>query len=76
MLATGLLVVHDTSRGGQDDVTERTGREQQVDPVFNLRQLNVESGRDDSGLVDATVELDDDLAGSVVVDLLELLNVA
>jgi hypothetical protein len=76
VLATSLLVVHDTSRGGQDDVTERTGGEQQVDPVFNLRQLNVESGRDDSGLVDATVELDDDLAGSVVVDLLELLNVA
>ena len=33
-------------------------------------------GRDDTGLVDAAVELDDDLAVAVVVDLLELANVA
>lgn len=68
-------MVHDTGRGGQDDVTERTGGHEQVDPVLDLRQLDVEAGRDDTALVDATVELDDDLAGSVVVNLLELLNV-
>ena len=76
VLATSLLVVHDTSRGGQNDVTERTSGEEQVDPVFDLGQLDVESGRDDSGLVDTTVELNDDLARSVVVNLLELLDVA
>lgn len=38
--------------------------------------MDVVSGRDDTALVDATVELDNDLAGSVVVNLLELANVA
>ena len=51
----------------QDDVAERTSREQQVDPVLNLSELDVEAGRDDTALVDATVELDDDLARAVVV---------
>jgi hypothetical protein len=30
VLSSSLVVVHDTSRGGKDDKTERTGREQQV----------------------------------------------
>ena len=75
VLATSLFVVHDTGRSGQDDVTERTSGEEQVDPVLDLRQLNVESRRDDSSLVDSTVELNDNLARSVIVNLLELLNV-
>ncbi|MCV2423820.1 hypothetical protein LNV47_24875 [Paucibacter sp. DJ4R-1] len=69
-------MVEDTSRGGQDDDTETTGGEQQVDPRFDLVDLYVEAGGDDTGLVQAAVELDDDLAGAVVVDLLKLANVA
>ena len=124
VLATGLLVVHDTGRGGLSNVREETirgcphggwlgerltrmmkpnerdGRRRathfsmsgrrmlkrglesersahQVSPV----QVPVTRGgrwysRDDTALVDATVELDNDLARAVVVDLLKLLNVA
>lgn len=75
VLSPGLLVVHDTGRGGEDDLSERSSGEEQVDPVLDLRQLNVESRRDDSSLVDSTVELNDNLARSVIVNLLELLNV-
>ena len=76
MLATGLLVVHDAGRGGEDDEAERTGREEQVDPRLDLVDLDVEPGRDDTGLVEPAVELDDNLAGTVVVDNLKLANVA
>lgn len=76
MLATGLLVVHDAGRGREDDEAERTGGEEQVDPRLDLVNLNVEAGRDDASLVEPTVELDDDLAGAVVVDDLELADVA
>jgi hypothetical protein len=76
VLATGLLVVHDTSRGGEDDVTEGTGGEKGRDPLLDLGETDVEAGGDDTALVDAAVELDDDLARTVVVDLLELLDVA
>lgn len=45
VLATGLLVVHDTGRGGEDDVSERTGGEEEVDPGLDLREL-LDSERD------------------------------
>jgi hypothetical protein len=76
MLPPRLFVVHDTRAGGEDDVPERTSRHEQVDPVFNLCQLNVESRADDSAFVDSAVELDDNLARAVVVDLFELVDVA
>lgn len=76
MLPPGLLVVHDTSRGGEDNVTELTRGQQLDDPLLHVAELDVVAGRDDTGLVDAAVELDDDLAVAVVVDLLELADVA
>ena len=76
VLASGLLVVHDAGRGGEDDIAELTGREQLDNPLLELGEADVVAGGDDTGLVEAAVELDDDLAGAVVIDLLELANVA
>lgn len=69
-------MVHDTGRGSQDDVTELTGGKELDDPLLDIAELDVVAGRDDTGLVDAAVKLDNDLAVAVVVDLLELANVA
>lgn len=76
MLATGLLVVHDTGGGGQDDVTELTGGEQLDNPLLEVGETDVVAGRDDTGLVETAVELNDDLARAVVVDFLELANIS
>jgi len=76
VLATGLLLVHDAGRGGEDDVAELTGGEKLDNPLLKLVEADVVAGRDDTALVEAAVELDDNLAGAVVVDLLELANVA
>lgn len=76
MLATSLLVVHDTSRGGQDDVAELTRGEELDGPALEVTELNGVAGADDTALVETAVELDDDLAGAVVVDFLEFTNVA
>lgn len=76
VLATGLLMVHDTSRGGQDDVAKLTSRQQTDGPLLEVCKLDVVAGRDDTGLVEAADQLDNDLAGAVVIDLLELANVA
>ena len=59
----------------QDDDTEATSRKEQVDPVLDLVDLNVVSWRDDTSLVQSAVQLDDDLAGTVIVNDLELANV-
>lgn len=76
VLAAGLLVVHDAGRGGEDDVTELTGGQQLDNPLLEVGETDVVSGRDDTSLVETAVQLNDDLAGSVVVDLLELADVA
>jgi hypothetical protein len=76
MLSPRLFMIHDTRAGGEDDVTKRTSRHEQVDPVLNLCQLDIESRADDSAFVDSAIELDDNLARAVVVDLFELVDVA
>ena len=75
VLPPGLLVVHDTGRGGQDDETELTGGKELDDPLLHVAKLDVVAGGDDTSLVEAAVKLDDDLAVAVVVNLLELANV-
>jgi len=76
VLPAGLLVVHDTGRGGEDNVTELTRGQKLHNPLLHVAELDVVARRDDTGLVDAAVKLDDNLAVAVVVDLLELANVA
>ena len=75
MLAPGLLVVHDTSRGGEDDVAELTGRQQLDDPLLEVGKADVVPGGDDTSLVDTSVQLDDNFARAVVVNDLELVDV-
>lgn len=76
MLPPGLLVVHDTRRSGEDHLAKRAGGEQEGAPVLDRVDGNVEAGRDDAALVQAAVQLDDNLAAAVVVDNLEFANVA
>ena len=52
MLATGLLVVHDTSGGGQDDIAELTSGQQLDDPLLEVGQTDVVAGGDDTSLVE------------------------
>jgi len=57
-------------------VAELTRRQELRDPLLEVAELDVVAGADAAGLVDAAVELDDDLARTVVVNLLELADVA
>ena len=76
VLPPGLLVVHDTGRGGEDDVAELTRGKELDNPLLEVAELDVVAGRDDTSLVQAAVQLDDNLAVPVVVDLLKFSNVA
>ena len=53
VLATGLLVVHDTGRGGEDDVAELTVGQELDNPLLELREADVVAGGDDTALVEA-----------------------
>lgn len=94
VLPPGLLVVHDSGRGGEDNVAELTRGQQLDNPLLEIGEADVVAGRDDTGLVEANhivstvraefnsrrvyepaVQLDNDLAAAVVVDLLELADI-
>ena len=47
-------MVHDTGRGGKNDVSELTGWQKLDNPLLEIGEADVESGRDDTGLVEAT----------------------
>lgn len=76
VLSTGLFVIHDTVRGSEDQMTELTRWEQVRRQLFDLIQSNIKSWRNNAALVQATQQVDDDLATSVVIDDLELSNVS
>lgn len=53
MLPLGLLVVHDSGRGGEDDVAELTRGQQLDNPLLDIGEADVVAGGDDTGLVEA-----------------------
>ena len=73
---TGLVMVDDTLVGRQHDDAELSGREDLVGELLEVLQLEVETGRDNAALVQTAVEVDDDLASALIIDNLELVNVA
>ncbi len=58
----GIMVAHDTFVGGKDDDTELTGGEDGVGELLEVLGGEIETGGDDTALVDATVQVNDDLA--------------
>ena len=75
MLSSSFFVVHDTSRCGQDNQTELSSRQQVVGPSLDISDFDVESWGNDTTLVQSTGKLNDNLSGSVVVDVFELTDV-
>ena len=75
VLPLSLLVVHDAIRGGQDNVAELAGGQQIHDPLLNVRSADVKPRADHAALVDATNQINDNLAAAVIIDNLELTNV-
>lgn len=69
-------MVHDTARSGEDEVAELTRGQEIGDPLLDMLDLDVKARADDTALVDATNQLDHDLATTVVVNNLEFADVA
>ena len=69
-------MVHDTLVGGEDNVTELTGGEDGVGEVLEVLELQVKTGGDNTALVEATVQVNDDLASAGIVNDGELVDVA
>lgn len=68
-------MVHDTRASSQNDVSELTRRQQLHHPFLEVSKLDVVSWRDDTGLVEAAIQLDDDFTRPVVVNFFKLANI-
>ena len=75
LFASGLLVGHDTVRGGKEQMAELTAGEKIYDPLLDLVKGDIEARGDDTALVQTSRQFDDDLIGSVIVDDFEFTNV-
>ena len=75
MLSLGFFVIHNTVGGGEDDISELSGWEDVVDELLEILDLEIVSGGDDSALVQSAVQLNNDLACSLVVNDFELIDV-
>ena len=75
VLLSGLNVVDNTLVGGEDDESELSGWEDLINKLLEVLELEVESWGDDTALVKSSVEVDDDLAGSGIVNNLELVDI-
>ena len=75
MLSACLIVVDDAHGRREHNVAKLARRQQVRDLLLEVCELEVKAGGDHAALVDAPEERNDDLAGAVVVNDLDLANV-
>merc|ERR1719446_1857606 len=73
---SGIFVVDNTGGSCKNNMSELSGWEQVILPFFHVGDGDVVSWGDNTAFVDSAVQVDDDLASSVVIDLLEFSDVA
>jgi len=75
VFSSRLFVVHDARGGCEDNVAELTRWKELDNPLLEICETDVVPGRDDTSLVETAIQLNDDLARAVVINLFELTNV-
>ena len=76
MLSSGLLMVHNTSRGGQNNIAKLSGRQKVGNPLLNVSNANVEARRNDTSLVETSIKLNYNFARSMVINIFKFVNVS
>jgi hypothetical protein len=76
VLPSRLLVIHNTSTCRQDNVSELTRRQQLDNPLLEISESDIVARGDDASFVETTIELNDNFAAAVIVDLFEFTDVA
>jgi len=69
-------VIHDTLVGGEEDVSELSGRKDGVNELLEVLKLEVESWGDNTTFVESSVKINDDLSVSGIIDDLEFTDVS
>ena len=67
---------HNSVRGRKDNVSKLPGWQQVHNPFLNFSILNIETRTNDTALVEAAGQLNNNLVGTVVIDNFEFTNVS
>jgi hypothetical protein len=67
---------HDSVGGRDQDMSELTRWEEVYNPLLNFIDGNVESRRDNSALVETSIEFYNNFVGTVIIDNFEFTNVS
>jgi len=70
-----LIVIHDTLVGRKHDIAELSGWKNLVNKFLEILQFEVESWRDDTALVKSTIQVNNNLTISGIINDLEGINV-
>jgi hypothetical protein len=76
LFASGFFMCHNSIRCGNQNVTELTTGQQVYNPLFDFTVLDIKAGGNDTTLVQASRQLDYNLVGSMIINDLELSNIA
>ena len=76
LLPSRLVLIHYAKGRRQYQVSKTTSRKHVLDPLLEVSSGDVEARRDDSAFVDSADEFDDDFTSPVIIDDLELTDVA
>jgi len=76
MLSSRLFMIHNPSTRRQNNISNTSSWQELIDPFLKIRKTDVEPGGDDTAFIETTIELNDNLARTMVIDLLEFANVA
>jgi hypothetical protein len=76
VFSSGLLVIHDACTRSQDHITNTPRGQKLVDPLLQIQKTDIESGGNNSAFVQSSVKLNDYFPRTVVVNLLELADIA
>ena len=75
MVLSGLLVIHDTLVGGEDNVSKLSGWKNLINELLEILKFEVESWGDNTTFVESPVKINNDLSVSGIIDDLEFTNV-
>lgn len=76
LLPPSLLMCHNTISGRHNYMSELTWGQKVNDPFLDFANFNIETGGDDTTLVKTSVEFNNDLLGTVIIDDFEFTNVS
>merc|ERR1719486_1403197 len=76
VFAASLFMIHDSIRSCHNKMTELTGRQQICRQLLNASKRHIKTWRNHTTLVDATNELDNDLARAMVIYNLHIADIS